>query len=212
VINAESFEQFGLRCSQILIEAPFGSLGKKELELKILQAAIDTGAFSGETVDFAVGLRLSLTRANAYLTDLALRNPRLSDVDGVAQLMSMLPNCEAVVTDRFLSIPIHHSSLGIWLERKLASELLHPGEAVRRDVVKLTPQALLTLLDESDGIGSPSAAIERLGKKLPDARWTEAAKREWSSKTSWTEPLSTFGTVIALVEALPTLVSVVMGL
>jgi hypothetical protein len=208
----EPFEQIGRRCSQILLESPFGSLSKRELELKLLQAAIDTGALSGETVGFAVSLRLSLIRANAYLTDLALRKPPLRDVEVVAQLMSMLPNCEAVVADRFLSIPIHDSSLRIWLERKLASELLHPGEAVRRDVVKLTPQALLRLLDESDGIGSPSAAIERLGKKLPDAQWAEAAKREWGSKTSWTEVLSTFGIVIALVEALPTLVLVVMGL
>jgi hypothetical protein len=209
---SESFEQFGLRCSQILIEAPFGSLGKRELELKLLQAAIDTGILNGEIVGFAKSLRLSLSKANAYLTDLALRKPPLTDAEGVAQLMSMLPYCEVVVADRFLSIPLQNSSLRVWLERKLASELLHPGEAVRRDVLKLTPQALLRLLDESDGIGSPSAAIERLGKKLPDVRWAEAAKREWGPKTSWTEALSTFATVISLIEALPTLVSAVMGL
>jgi hypothetical protein len=98
------------------------------------------------------------------------------------------------------------------LERKLVSEQLHPGEAVRRDIVKLTPQGLLRILDESDGIGSPSDAIARLGKKLPDARWAETAKREWGANTSWREVISTFGTIMSLVDALPTLVSVVMGL
>lgn len=78
--------------------------------------------------------------------------------------------------------------------------------------MKLTPQALLRLLDESNGIGSPSASIEHLGKKFPDARWIEAAKCGWGSKTSLTEVLSTLGTFIALVKALPTLVSVVMVL
>jgi hypothetical protein len=201
----ESLEGFGLRCSQILLKTPFGSLSKRELELKLLQAAIDAGVLSGETVGFAASLRLSLTRANAYLTDLALRKPPLSDAEGVAQLMSMLPYCEALVADRFLSIPLHDSSLWIWLERKLASELLHLGEAKRRHVVKLTPQCLLWLLDESDGIGSPSDATERLEEKLPDAKWAEAAKREWSVKTPWTEVVSAFGTIISLVDALPKL-------
>ena len=187
---SEPFEQFRPRCSQILLEVPFGSLGKRELELKLFQAAIDAGIMSGETVCFAVSLRLSLTRANAYLTDLALCKHLLSDAEGVAELIFVLPCSEAVVSELFLSIPLHDSTLRIWLERKLASELLHPGEIVRRDIVKLTPQALLRLLDESVGVGSPLAATKYLEKKLPAALWAEAAKREWGPKSLGQRPFA----------------------
>jgi hypothetical protein len=98
--------------------------------------------------------------------------------------MSMFPNPKALVADRFLSIPIHDPSLRIWLEHKLASELLPPGEAVRRDVIKLFPQTLLRLLDESDSINSPTDAIDRLWSKLPYACWPEVVKPYRNFKTS----------------------------
>ena len=63
-------------------------------------------------IDIPASLRLSLTRTNVCLTDLGFHNPPSRDVEGVAQLMSMLPNCEAVVADRFLSITVYDSSLG----------------------------------------------------------------------------------------------------
>lgn len=189
-----------------------GSLSKRELELKLLQAAIEAGLAAPNGVEFAAKFRLTLARANSYLTDLALRKPPLNDLEGVTALMSLLPVCEVVAFDRHLSIPIDDAALRLWLERKLASDHLNPGETVRRDLVKLTPQGLLRLLDESVGIGSPSTALAHLDTKLPEAKWIESAKTNWTPKTTWRDTFSTFESVLSLVQSIPTLVSVVMGL
>ena len=169
-------QQFGLNCYQILFDLPLGSLSKRELELKLLQAAIEAGLAAPNPVDFASKFRLSLTKANSYLTDLALRKPSLNDQDGVAALMQVLPLCEVVADVKHLSIPINDAALRIWLERKLATDYRHSGETIRRDLIKITPQSLLHLLDNSVGVGSPSDALARLNSLLSDAKWIHTAK------------------------------------
>ena len=51
--------------------------------------------------------------------------------------------------------------------------------------MKLTPSALLCLLDESEQIIAPIEALKYLGKKLPDADWVGQAKAEWTPETKW---------------------------
>lgn len=79
----DKYKKFGVKCSRLLFVAPMGSLSKRELELKLLQAAIEAGLAAPNGVEFAAKFRLTLARANSYLTDLALRKPALNDLESV---------------------------------------------------------------------------------------------------------------------------------
>ena len=94
---SEAHAQFGADCFKLVQSVPFGSLTKRELELGLLRAGIDAGLLSEESAALAASLGLSLTKANAYLTDLALRQPPLADVDAVKVLIETLQTCEVVV-------------------------------------------------------------------------------------------------------------------
>jgi hypothetical protein len=198
-------ENFGAACFRLLQSAPLGSLSKRELELGLLRAGIDAELLPEEPAALAASLGLSLTKANAYLTDLALRQPPLSDGDAITALSVLLKTCEAVANDKHLSIPLHDARLKIWLERKLAAERLHPGESLRRDVVKLTPLGLLRLLDNAKGAPTPAQALDTLDGVLGNPDWIEEAKSNWTSKTTWRDTLSTFGSATSILQALPVL-------
>ena len=73
--------RFGTELWTKLLNQPFGSLGKRELELAILDAATNSGLVLETPDAVALALSLSLTKANSYLTDLALRRPALADAD-----------------------------------------------------------------------------------------------------------------------------------
>ena len=208
---SSAHEKFGTEILAGLLSKPFGSLSKRELELSLLGAAIDAELLPAEPAQLAANLKLSLTKTNAYLTDLALRRPALTDADAVASLMTLLPTCEVLPDGKHLSIPLHDAALRIWLERKLAAERMHPGESLRRDVVKLTPLGLLRLLDRAEGIKSPAEALGALGDKLGQPDWLNQAKATWTPKTSWSETLSTFGSAVSIIQDLPLLFGVVFG-
>jgi hypothetical protein len=208
---SEAHAQFGADCFKLLQSVPFGSLNKRELELGLLRAGIDAGLVSEESAALASSLGLSLTKANAYLTDLALRQPPLADVDAVNVLIETLQTCEVVTSEKHLSIPLHAAALRIWLERKLAVERLHPGESLRRDVVKLTPLGLLRLLDHSEGIPTPAQALDVLDGVLGAPTWLEDAKSTWTPKTSWRDTLSTFGSATSIAQGLPALLGAAFG-
>lgn len=208
---SEQAAQFGADCRELLQSRPFGSLSKRELELGLLQAAIDAGLLRADTAALAASLQLSLTKANGYLNDLALRRPPLTDAEAVTALVKLLPICEVVPNDRYLSLPLHDASLRIWLERKLAANQLHPGESLRRDVVKLTPSGLLRLLDHAEAVTSPAQALDALDKALDGPPWLEDARAKWSPTTSWRDTLSTFESTLGIVQALPLLLGTVLG-
>ncbi|WP_200250063.1 hypothetical protein [Lamprobacter modestohalophilus] len=156
----------------------------------------------------AASLQLSLTKASAYLTDLALRQPPLADAEAISALTELLRTCEAVTSDKHLSIPLHDAALRIWLERKLAAERLHPGESLRHDVLKLTPRGLLRLLDRAEGISTPAEALGELDNVLGEPAWLKDAKATWTTKTSWQDTLSTFGSAATIVQGLPALLGI----
>jgi hypothetical protein len=123
----------------------------------------------------ATSFGLSITKANAYLTDLALRQPQIADDDAIAILIELLQTSETVASEKHLSIPLQNAMLRIWLERKLAVERLHPGESLRRDIVKLTPLGLLKLIDCATGVVTPSQALDALNDSLGELAWLEDA-------------------------------------
>ena len=118
----------------------------------------------------------------------------------------MLPN------DKHLSIPLQRADLRIWLERKLAADGLHPGESLRRELAKLTPLSLLRLLDSTAKVQKPAAALKRLSRDLNQPVWVAVSQQEWSATTSWADIVNTFGSVVTIAAALPTLIPLACGL
>ena len=136
-----SWEDFGKAVWMSLLAQPLGSLTKRELELRLLRAAVDSGVIDPHPRSVAEACNIPISRAHAYLTDLALRKPPMSDLDAVKALAQALKGSEVLREDSHLSIPLNDAALRICLERKMALLRLNAGDALRRDQVKLTPAA-----------------------------------------------------------------------
>lgn len=65
------YEILGKNIWENVHKTPFGSLTKRELEILLLKAAIDSGLIENHPVNVAATLRLSLTKSNGYLTDIS---------------------------------------------------------------------------------------------------------------------------------------------
>jgi hypothetical protein len=177
---------FGTELWTKLLNQPYGSLGKRELELAILDAATKSGLVLETPDALASALSLSLTKANSYLTDLALRRPALSDADGHTLLAELLTKAEILPDQRHLSFAMHNPALKIWLDRKLASNQSHHGDGIRSNIAKLSPATLLSLLAISDAkLQDPAAVFKQLQDKLGAQPWITDARKQISSKTTW---------------------------
>lgn len=181
--------------------SPLGSLTKREMELTLLRAAIQSGLLEPRPEMLAAVCSIPLTRAHGYLTDLALRQPPLTDLDGIMRLVSLLSDSEVVRDESYFSIPLHDAALRIWLERKMANLRLNAGDTLRRDHVKLTPAGLVKLIGASEGILAPIQALSTLPKELQAAEWVNTAKKSWNKNTSWTEAMSVLGNTTSVAQA-----------
>ena len=96
-----------------LIAQPLGSLPKRELELILLRAALNSGLLDARSESVVETCNVPITRAHAYLTDLALRQPAISDKKGVEALVRVLKDSEVVHDQSYFSIPLHDAALRI---------------------------------------------------------------------------------------------------
>lgn len=170
---------FGSEIWKQMTSLPPGSLTKREMELALLRAAIQSGLIQSRPEALAAVCRIPLTRAHGYLTDLALRQPPLYDLGGIARLMVLLNDAEVGRNASHLSVPLHDAALRTWLERKMAILHLKVGDTLRRDHVKLTPAGLAKLIGASEGIVAPYEALNKLPKELQTAEWVKTAKKSW---------------------------------
>jgi hypothetical protein len=189
----------------------FRSIPKRELELLILKSALDAGLINRTPAQVAITLKISLAKANSYLTDLALRSPALEDPEALSILIQTLKKCEVLREDSYITIPINDAGVRIWLERKLSESDLQQGESLRRDLVKLSPRGLLSLIDASKGLQKPAAALKLTKKVVGNPSWLSLAENQWSSKTDWKDTLSVFSNAATLAQALPILIGVLVG-
>lgn len=163
---------FGAELWCRLQQQPFGALAKRELELSILDAATKAGLLHNKPDAVASSLSLSLTKANSYLTDLALRRPALSDAEGHTQLAALLAKAEILPDNRHLSFALHNPALKIWLDRKLAANQSHHGDGIRSNIAKLSPATLLSLLANGEAnLQDPMAVFRQLEHKLGTQPW-----------------------------------------
>lgn len=183
---APQFECFGTELWAKLQQQPFGSMGKRELELAILDAATKAGLVQDTPDALASAMSLSLTKANSYLTDLALRRPALSDAEGHTQLATLLGTAEILTDNRHLSFAVHNPALKIWLDRKLAANQSHHGDGIRSNIAKLSTATLLSLLGNTDAkLHRPDEVFRQLEAKLGAEPWITDARKQMSKNTTW---------------------------
>ncbi|MEW6694016.1 MAG: hypothetical protein AB1371_03525 [Pseudomonadota bacterium] len=200
------FARFGQDVWQKITALPFGSLTKREIEIVLLRAAIESGFLEPRPEILATMCKISLSKAHGYLTDLALRQVPLNDGDAVKRLIASLKDSEVVRSESHLSIPLDDAQLRIWLERKMAILRLNAGDTLRRDHVKLTPLGLAKLLGASEGILSPYDALNNLPSELQTAEWVQTAKKSWKKSTTWPEALEILGNTVTIMQvAIPVL-------
>jgi hypothetical protein len=187
-INIEFAEIFWSK----IMEAPLGTLAKREIELHIIEAAIQSELIQDSPHEVARTFRISLTKSHSLLTAIALRKEELSDVAALSALKNILLNTEITSEMYYLNLPINNALLRIWLERKMSLLRLNPGESLRRDLVKLTPFSLLKLLQGSDAIFSPYESLKGLPKEYQDLVWFRQIKSSLKEDMTWGDALQSF--------------------
>lgn len=205
-----STEIFGSHVWQLITTSPLGSLTKRELEIKLISAAVESGLLNPKPEVLAALCKIPLTRAHGYLTDLALRENPLTDKEAIQQLVLLLAGSDVVVSENHFSIPLHNAALRIWLEREMTSQNLNAGDTLRRDHVKLTPTGLVKLIGSADGILAPYDALKKLPKELDRMQWVITAKKSWKKNMTWLDALGAMGNTATVAQAI--LPAVLIGL
>jgi antibiotic biosynthesis monooxygenase (ABM) superfamily enzyme len=194
----DKIQNFGKSIWDSIRLVPLGSLSKRELELLIMKSALDASLIENHPAFVAEQFKLSLTKANGYLTDISLRNPIFEDKVAVVEILKLIPINEILTDDSHFSIPVNNASLRIWLERKMVLSGLNPGESLRKDLIKITPAGLCRILDKSEGIISPKEAIDQLSHNFGNEIWFKEAQKVWKPETKWKDALSTSNEIISM--------------
>jgi len=100
-----------------MLEKPFGSLTKKELEIVFLKNAIEYNILPQKPHELALKLKITIAKAHAYLTEIALRKKPLEDYEALKALAETIITHENCINENFIVIPIENADLRIWLER-----------------------------------------------------------------------------------------------
>ena len=179
------YQNFGESIWESIKLVPLGSLSKRELELLIMKSAIDSSLIENHPAFIAEQFKLSLTKANGYLTDISLRNPILEDKVAVIEILKLISINEILTEDSHISIPVSNTSLRIWIERKMVLNGLNPGESLRKDLIKITPIGLCQILDKSEGIISPKEAIDQLSNDFGDEEWFKEIQKNLIPENKW---------------------------
>jgi len=177
-----------------------------------MKSAIDASLIENHPAFIAEQFKLSLTKANGYLTDISLRNPKLEDKVAVIEILKLIPINEILTDNSHFSIPVNNASLRIWLERKMVLIGLNPGESLRKDLIKITPVGLCQILDKSEGIISPEEAIDQLSNDFGDEEWFKEAQKIWKPETNWKDALSTSENVISIANFFSTILPLAVKL
>jgi len=183
--QAPDFEAFGQAVWEAMHAQPLGSLPKRELELLLLRAALEGGFAEQNAAAVARVFRLTPTRADGYLTDLALRSPPYTDRRAILRLGQELREVEATVESGFISLPARDAGLRLWVERKAAERGLHPGERVNRSLIKLSVPGLFSLLDGADQLLTPKEAWQGLRNRHRGEQWIEDLVKSAGQATGW---------------------------
>jgi hypothetical protein len=183
---------------------PLGSLPKRELELLVLKLLIEGGELDANPVKLAKAGRITLLKAYSYLTDIALRDDPITDVEAENLLIELIRTSEVMSDGVFLQLSVQDARLRIWIENRLSESQLLAGESLRRDTAKLSGRALAVLLSGSNVLPSPKKAVSKLKKEFGDELWFQELKSSSESSSDWSVILQS---VIPAAKAIKVLMS-----
>jgi len=179
---------------------PLGALSKRELELMLLRLAIQNGLLPAQPAKLARRCLITLTKAHGYLADFALRDTPLVDTDAHFKLKDVIKNAEITLDGKSLKLSIQDASLRLWVEMMLAERNLLQGETLRRDVMILSPRALVSLLASNPSF--PSSLKEALNelKKYSSKDWYLELEKAAKTGTSLEVALSNLANGVSIAQ------------
>ncbi len=187
-MSQNDFYKFGQSIWGTITNRPFGSMTKRELELTLLQAAIDAKLIEPRPSKLAGKCRLTMAKAHGYLTDLALRTEPLEYKEALERLSRYLRNAEIISDDKLLVMSVQDTHLILWIERNLAEEKLMQGETIRRDIIKLSPKAISHLYSAGGHLPTPEEALNVLSK-FNKEHWYKEFRKSVKPGLSWKQVL-----------------------
>lgn len=185
-----------------ITERPFGTLTKRELELTLLDFLISESILPSDPAGLAKSIRCTLTKAHAYLTDLALRNDQLDDEVAIKQLINLLTHAEVSKDGMFIELSVQDASLRLWLEQSLAAHRLLQGQTLRRDLIKLSAKAIVTLVFSGSATSSPVETLQRLKAIFGDTEWLQEFEKSVKRGIPWERYLGNISSVITVLDLL----------
>ena len=164
-------------------------------------ALIEDGHLPSQAAPLARKARITLTKSHAYLTDLALRQPVMSDEVALNQLVGLLKTAEVVQDGAALQFTVQDAALRLWFENGLAQAHLLQGESLRRDVIKLSGRALAALLSGHPRLPNPAQAVQQLKQSCGDADWFAAFEKQAKPGLAWDKVLGATANAASVVKA-----------
>ena len=162
-----------------LFDKPFGSLTKRELEITLLEFLMDHGEEMSPE-ELAAKARLTMTKANSYLVDIALRKSPDTFNDEAMQvaLLTVAKESEVKPQDGWLLFPVKNAALRIWLERKLSRLSRIRGQQLSSATLSVTNDTFLILLGLDALIGKTMTEDqeEALDADFKGQKWWKQAK------------------------------------
>lgn len=207
----ERFGEFGSNIWGRMTSTPLGSLSKREIELSLLQAALDAGLVSASPAELATVFRISLSKTRSYLNDLAVRSEPLQDDEALRMLQEHLVASEVMWDGRLLTIQFSDSRLFVWADRKLAGLHRISGETLGTNTLRISLVTLGALLDESSGVRGPAQTLDLLRSDFAETEWFQDARKILSPNSRWREYLGSISDGGSVMSHLVTLVSGAVG-
>ena len=185
-----------------ITERPFGTLTKRELELTLLDFLIAESTLPSDPAGLAKSIRCTLTKAHAYLTDLALRNDPLDDETAIKLLINLLNQAEVSKDGMFIELSVQEASLRLWLEQSLAAHGLLQGQTLRRDLIKLSAKAIVTLVFTENVTRSPKESLPRLRAMFGNTEWFKEFEKSAKRGIPWERLLGNISSVATILQLL----------
>lgn len=183
-----------------IVEHPFGTQTKRELELMLLEFLISESELPKDPAGLARAIRCTLTKAHSYLTDLALRQPPLDEMHAVNQLKQVLNRAEVSRDGMFIEFSVQDAALRLWIEQSLAMHGLLQGQTFRRDLIKLSAKAVVSLVFTYSDTKLEKAYLPQLKEIFGESDWFKEFEKSSKKGVPWSSLLGGMSSAVTILE------------
>lgn len=183
-----------------IVEHPFGTQTKRELELMLLEFLISESESPKDPAGLARAIRCTLTKAHSYLTDLALRQPPLDVIYAVNQLKQVLNRAEVSRDGMFIEFSVQDAELRLWIEQSLAMYDLLQGQTFRRDLIKLSAKAVVSLVFTNSDTKLENSYLPQLKEIFGEADWFKEFEKSSKKGVPWSSLLGGMSSAVTILE------------